>query len=201
VSRRWMFHVAAMAAALMIISGALGGGRWAAAQEADATPDEAIELSEVTNHPAHIHSGTCENLGDVVFPLNDVQSPDLMGAPVGGPIEATPMMEGTPMPVVDQVAASTTTIETTIDDLLAEEHAINVHESAENIQNYIACGDIAGELDEEGRLIVELQELNDSGSTGQATMVDNDDGTVTVSIILTQHHGEAVGTPVATPAA
>ncbi len=32
----------------------------------------------------------------------------------------------------------------TIDDLTGEQYAINAHESAENIANYVACGDIAG---------------------------------------------------------
>ena len=31
-----------------------------------------------------------------------------------------------------------------LDDLLAGDYAINVHESAENIGEYIACGDIGG---------------------------------------------------------
>jgi hypothetical protein len=36
-------------------------------------------------HPAHIHSGTCDELGDVVFPLADVaeQSGEEMGAAGG----------------------------------------------------------------------------------------------------------------------
>jgi hypothetical protein len=67
-----------------------------------------------TPQPAHIHSGTCANLGGVVYPLTNV---------VAG--------------------ASTTTVKgVTIDKLLGGTYAINVHESAANLGHYVACGDI-----------------------------------------------------------
>ncbi len=81
------------------------------------------------------------------------------------------------------VAESTTEVEASLDDILAVEHAINVHESAANIQNYIACGDLVGPATD-GELRIELQELNDSGYTGEAHLVDNGDGTTTVTITL-----------------
>lgn len=74
-----------------------------------------IELTGApsTAQPAHIHSGTCASLGDVVHPLTDVQD-----------------------------GASETTVAAPLADLQAADFAINVHESAEAIQNYVACGDI-----------------------------------------------------------
>ena len=58
-------------------------------------------------------------------------------------------------------------------DIMAGGHAINVHLSAEEIDTYIACGDIGGavptdEGEEENELIIGLGELNDSGHTGIA---------------------------------
>jgi hypothetical protein len=67
-------------------------------------------------NPVHIHFGTCDNLGEVAAALTD--------------IDATGMSE--------------TTVDLTLDDLTGEEYAINAHESAENIANYVACGDIVG---------------------------------------------------------
>jgi hypothetical protein len=87
-----------------------------------------------------------------------------------------------------------------LEDILGAEHAVNVHESAENIQNYIACGDITGEP-ENGHLSVELQELNDSGYMGHAVFTSNDDGTTTVTVTLMQGDSDMTGTPEATPAA
>jgi plastocyanin len=136
-----------------------------------------------TAHPAHIHSGSCDMLGDVVFPLEDatVQPP------------ATPVASNA-SGAESAAAASTTTVEASLDDILAAEHAINVHESTENIGNYIACGDIVGEP-ADGMLEIDLEELNGAGYSGTASLIDNGDGTTTVTIALTLD--VSVGTPAA----
>jgi hypothetical protein len=159
-------------------------------------------------HPAHIHSGTCAELGDVVFPLNDVAVADpnatpeaspslaLASTPVASPVDASPVAspevgtEGT-------VAESSTEVAVSLDEILAAEHAINVHESAGNVGNYIACGDLTGTATD-GQLTIELQELNGSGYTGEAHLQDNGDGTTTVTVYVASTG--VVGTPPATPA-
>ncbi|MEZ4505121.1 MAG: CHRD domain-containing protein [Thermomicrobiales bacterium] len=66
-------------------------------------------------HPAHIHSGTCAELGDVVYPLTDV----------------------------DAAGESVTVVDVPLADLLANgPYAINIHLSADDIGTYVACGDI-----------------------------------------------------------
>ncbi|MBA2759589.1 MAG: cupredoxin family copper-binding protein [Chloroflexia bacterium] len=108
-------------------------------------------------HPTHIHEGTCEELDpNPAYPLTDVASvaPD---APVGA------------------VEVSDTTVDVTIDDLLASPHAINAHESAENAATYIACGNIEGAVVDD-RLIIGLGEQNDSGYAGVAVLSGFDDG-------------------------
>jgi hypothetical protein len=87
--------------------------------EADGQTSVSIELDgtpEGGEHPAHIHSGTCDDLGDVVFPLENV-------------------VEG----------SSESTVEASIDDILAADHAINVHLSADEMDVYVACGEITDE--------------------------------------------------------
>jgi plastocyanin len=91
------------------------------------------------------------------------------------------------------VQTSTTVIQTTLDDLVGEAYALNVHESAENIGNYIACGNIGGEV-AGGSLAIGLAELNDSGYSGIAWLHDNSDGTTTVLVGLTEEYA-AAGTP------
>jgi len=143
-------------------------------------------------HPAHIHSGTCDTLGDVVFPLNDLTDPDMMGTPMAG-------MASTPMPgrdMGDVVAQSSTTIEASLDDVLGAEHALNVHLSAEQIDVYIACGDVTGTPDGD-QLQIDLEELNNSGYQGMAWLMDNGDDTTTVNAVLMQSN--RMGTPQATP--
>ncbi len=157
---------------ILLVSGVVATQRGALAQDAAA-------------HPAHIHSGDCVNLGDVVFPLSDVSEAALVdGTPiagaVGGAVDAMP------------VAISGTTVAVSLADILASPHAINIHESAENIGNYIACGTIGGAMIGASDLAIGLGELNESGYTGVATLHDNGDGTTAVSVYLVEaSSGEA----------
>lgn len=148
-----------------IVSGGLGllllasGGAGVLAQDA-ATPvaDEAA----VAGRPAHIHDGTCDQLGDVIAPLTDLT---LAAGGTGANAGTTGDMTG-----AIPAEYSFTTVPLSIDQILAADHAINVHESAENIETYIACGDLAGTVDANGSLVVGLQELNDSGYAGIAVL-------------------------------
>lgn len=63
--------------------------------------------------PAHIHTGTCANLGGVKYPLTNV---------------------------VD--GKSTTMVNVKLSDIQTGSFAINVHKSAPEIAVYVACGDI-----------------------------------------------------------
>jgi hypothetical protein len=75
-----------------------------------------IELtgSDGGPHPAHIHRGSCDDLDpDPAFPLEDV---------------------------VD--GRSETEVDVTTDELTASEYAVNVHESPENADTYVACADV-----------------------------------------------------------
>lgn len=70
-------------------------------------------------------------------------------------------------------------------------HAINIHQSAEEIDIYIACGDVGGSVitDPAGRieLFVGLGELNDFGYTGVARLGVGDDPNQTeVSVQLVE---------------
>jgi plastocyanin len=127
-------------------------------------------------HPIHIHSGTCDNLGDVVFPLTDVQL-NTAGETFGSP--AIPVEE------------SETEVAVTLSDLLGSPHAINIHESADAIQNYIACGNIGGRV-VDGDLEVGLREINGSGHYGVAKL-DGDDDHVDVEIYLAWDSEQAGG--------
>lgn len=185
--KRFTAIAAVALAALALVLGLAG----TAAQDMSATPD-----TDTLAHPAHIHAGACPDVGDVVYPLNHVT---VEGTGDAASPEADVALETASTPVTDEGVTlySTTTVEASLDDILAAEHAINVHESDENIQVYIACGDITGTPDG-GELEITLEEQNSSGASGTATLTDNGDGTTTVVIELT--HDDS-GTPEATPAA
>ena len=127
-------------------------------------------------HPIHIHSGTCDNLGDVVFPLTDVKL-NTAGESFGS--------------VAIPVEESETEVAVTLSDLLSSPHAINIHESADAIQNYIACGNIGGRV-VDGDLEVGLREINGSGHYGIAKL-DGEDDHVDVEIYLAWDKDQAGG--------
>jgi hypothetical protein len=108
-------------------------------------------------------------------------------------------MAGRDVDLSQVVAVSTTVVEAPLSDILSAEHAINVHESAEHIENYIACGDIMGDP-EDGTLEITLEGRNDSGVEGEAYLTDNGDDTTTVEVLLMQASGDGMTTPEATPA-
>ncbi|MCR4264475.1 MAG: CHRD domain-containing protein [Candidatus Roizmanbacteria bacterium] len=68
-----------------------------------------------TAQPAHIHTGSCPTPGAVVYPLSNV---------VNG--------------------VSSTVLDVSMDDLISQQPlAINVHQSATALNEYVACGDLA----------------------------------------------------------
>jgi len=202
--KRWLLPGTLMAAALVLVAGFLNAPRTITAQEMSASPS-----ADMAAHPAHIHMGTCATLGEVMYPLEDVahiedvterpETAGMMGSPAA---ESAEEMAGEASPTGDMddmanvVAQSTTTVDASLDDILAAEHAINVHESMENIQNYIACGDITG-TPTDGQLEVQLNELNGSGYEGMATLSDNGDGTtnVVVQLMMVEVGAEDMATP------
>ena len=94
--------------------------------------------NEEHGHPTRIHEGSCEALGPVAFRLNGVGGVDLDNAPVATPTAINP-------DAAYQVLISETTIDGTIEDLLAAGHAVMLYESDE-VMDAIACGNVGGAL-------------------------------------------------------
>ena len=142
------------------------GGPAAWAQ--DATP----QAEPMVPRPAHIHTGTCSEVGEVVAPLTDLTGAT-GGDRVGQSRRAIP------------AESSFTSGPMTLDAILGEDHVVNVHLSAEEIGTYIACGEIGSMLTPEGAIIIGLRELNNSGFTGIAYLAPGADGASTdVSVFV-----------------
>jgi hypothetical protein len=136
----------------------------------DATP-EAVEAAPP--RPVHIHTGNCEELGEVVQPLTDLTAPT--GERVGQRNRAT------------VAETSFTSVPLTLDAILAEDHAINAHLSADEIQTYIACGELGGVIGPDGTLVVGLGPQSDSGFYGIAFLSPGADGASTdVSVFIAE---------------
>jgi hypothetical protein len=136
--------------------------------------------------PSHIHSGDCDELGEVIQPLTSLTVP--VGA-VSGNRDA----------VIAEAAF--TSIPQSLDELLAEDHALKVHLSADQIQTYLACGDIGGAADADGALIVGMKELDDSGYAGIAYLVPAANGSTSVSVMIAQVVGDQAAGAVSEEAA
>src|SRR5215208_6605433 len=148
------------------------------------TPGLAAQDEEGDAHPAHIHSGTCAELGDVVVPLTDV-------TPIGDESNRTGATSAIP------VESSLSVVDMPLQEIIDGGHAINIHLSADEIDTYIACGDIGGAVttdkgETEPELIIGLSELNDSGHTGIAWLgAEGDKTRVPVYLVEPANAGEA----------
>ncbi len=149
-------RVAWGAAFLLSMAIAIAGAETASAHAAD-------------GHPAKIHEGTCEALGPVAFSLTGV------GATVD--LDENPI--ATPQPVNEdaafEVATSQTTIDTSLDDLVASDHAIMLYEDDEGMAA-IACGNLGGAMMGD-TLVVGLGEAGMAGHVGFALLTPNGDKT------------------------
>ena len=142
--------------------------------------------------PARIYTGRCGALGaEPAFQLIDV-----------GSVEGTEQGE-TPAGALTAIPAdfSTTVVNTTLSDLLAAEHAVDVRVDDADPATSIACGDIGGPVEtgpDGEELAVGLQERGDSRYSGIAFLQSQDDRTL-VRVFLAR--GLEEGTTTAAQAA
>ena len=117
--------------------------------------------------------------GDVVAPLADVGTDFSFD---GEPAESVEQVGSS---AAIEVLYSGTVVDIPLADILASDHSIVVHESADDMGTLIACGAIGGSLVEEADIPVGLGPLSDSGYSGVAWLSDNFDGTTGVIVFLT----------------
>ena len=178
------FMIVRQVALGMFVAGGLAiGGGLALAQD---------DVAVVPSHPAHIHAGDCANLDpNPAAPLNNVE-PRMSGDDP----EETPAPEGVlTAPAV--LFSDSEDLDLSWDDMLATSHSINVHESDEAIDVYIACGEIGGVVVDD-ELVIGLRPLNDSGYSGVAKLSKDEDGNVDVEVYLSEPVSDELA-PDATP--
>jgi plastocyanin len=128
---------------------------------------------EAETRLAHIHAGTCDELGIVVYSLPDLKTYRLNQAESGG---------------IGSIELITGTANVPLGDLFSEPFSIHVHESAKDKQVYLACANVGGRPDapwsEGDGLILEAQEQNESGYHGFATLRPTPNGETQITIAL-----------------
>lgn len=122
---------------------------------------------------AHIHAGTCEELGIVVYSFPDIETFRLDEGEDAG---------------VGAIELITGTTQTPLSGLFGEPFSVHVHESAQNKQTYIACSDIGSRpgdpwTESEG-LTLRAVEQNGSGYSGFTSLRPTADGGTQVSIAI-----------------
>lgn len=155
----------------VVVSQGTGNGVEQASMAVPVANTAAVEEHYHPGRPAHIHDGSCSNLGEVEFPLN----------PVGAGTMTGPGMEGvTSMPLGVQVGSPLATpmevgrisLDVPLSEIVAGERALNVQISEFDYGNYIACGNVPSVrgLD---TLAFGLAERNGSGFAGMAILQAN----------------------------
>jgi plastocyanin len=122
---------------------------------------------------AHIHAGTCDELGIVVYSFPDLTTYRLDEGEEAG---------------VGAIELITGTTQTPLSGLFGEPFSVHVHESAQNKQTYIACSDIGSRPGEpwtesEG-LTLRAVEQRGSGYSGFTTLRPTADGGTQVSMTI-----------------
>jgi hypothetical protein len=158
------------------------------------SPGPSLYPSVPGGHPAHIHTGLCPEPGPIQYGLSDVSEHMVVNGSqqagdIVGPLSALPAL------------VSVTKVGAGLLALADGNHAVNVHQSAEDMATYIACGDIGGVMIGTSDLAFGLAELNNSGFNGVAYIHDNGDDTSTVYVFLMSKEAAPGASPSGGPAA
>ena len=138
--------------------------------------------ADLIAHPAHIHTGSCPEVGDIVANLEDV---------VG---ETSPSHVGSEAAILVE-ASSTAVVPISYEHLLEAPHSIVVHlgPSDEYMQVFLVCGDIGGFPLSATDLAIGLGEIDGSGYQGIATIHDDgDSATVDIDVFIAGASPQAI---------
>src|SRR5215212_9265840 len=126
-----------------------------------------------TSRLAHIHAGTCDELGIVVYSFPDIKTYRLDEGDEAG---------------IGAIELITGTTPTPLSALFGEPFSVHVHESAQNKQTYIACSNIgsrpADPWTESDGLTLRAEEQRGSGYSGFTTLRPTADGGTQVTIAI-----------------
>jgi plastocyanin len=160
-------------------------GAWKWAIHPDWFPETSFETLRVLagpgvgdslGGPASIARGTCGTLGEVAFPLADVQ-----------PLKS---------PATSPVAMSVTTLNAKLADLVAGEHAIAVRHASVSGQSAVACGDLtSGGMNGGEEIVIGLQPVDNSGDAGVAVLRAAGEQTTVTLYALSVPQAAVAGAP------
>jgi hypothetical protein len=143
--------VSTIAAAWLLATGFV-----AVAQEGTPSAD----TPHAASYPVSIHAGTCDNpTAQPIGTTIDTEVAGLDGGERVGISDASPVL------------TAHAEIDGTLDDLTGTPHVVAVHASADDYGTIVACGEIAGYV-EDGRLVFALRSVDGSVVSGIAILDD-----------------------------
>ena len=160
-----MRRMTAIGAAAVLALALAPGSALAQEDTSDDMSGDDMMMGSMEPHPSHIHAGDCSMPGDVIVGLSDV---DVVGNDAEGAESHT------------HVDIGISTVDLALADILAADHSIMVHQSADD-GTVLACGSIGGH-DVDGRFLVGISPVDGSGYAGIAWLTDNGDGTTGVEV-------------------
>ncbi len=165
-----MRRTMAIGAAAVLALALAPGSALAQEEMSDDMSGDDMMMGSMVPHPSHIHAGDCSMPGEVIFGLSEV---GVVGNEAEGAASHT------------HVDIGLSTVDAPLADILAADHSIMVHQSADELETILACGSIGGH-DVDGRFLVGISPVADSGYAGIAWLTDNGDGTTGVEVTLLQ---------------
>ena len=165
-----MRRTTAIGAAAVLALALAPGSALAQEETSDDMSGDDMMMGSMVPHPSHIHAGDCTMPGDVVVGLSDV---GVVGNDAQGAESHT------------HVDIGLSTVDLALADILAADHSIMVHQSADDLGTILACGSIGGH-DVNGSFLVGISPWDDSGYAGIAWLTDNGDGTTDVQVTVLQ---------------
>ena len=167
-----MRRTTAIGAAAVLALALAPGSALAQEDASDDMSGDDMMMGSMVPHPSHIHAGDCSMPGDVVAPLSDV---GVVGNDAQGAEEHV------------HVDIGLSTVDLALADILAADHTIMVHQSADDMGTILSCGNIGGH-DVNGSFLVGMGAVGDSGYSGIAWLTDKGDGTTDVQVTIS-HSG------------
>ncbi len=163
-------YILAFAAAIALLAASIAAG---------ATVQRAIAQDGASaGHPSHLHKGTCDQPGEITIPLGNIGNDYINFWDPAATVESV----GSESAVT--VISASTPIDAPLSAFIDSEHMLMVHESEENLQNFIACGNVGGNLVNGTDLQFGIEPLNNSGVSGIAWLIDDGDGSSTLHVFL-----------------
>ncbi len=156
------------------------GGLLASTIAQEATP-EATAVVPSDGYPVAIHQGTCEEpVAEPAWLFDNAVQPGTRDDDNG---DADNVVGTTTTTAV--VSETSMTIDFQLEDLANDGHVVAVHASSDEFGTILACGQIAGLVDD-GRLIVPLTPVDDGTVVGIAVIDEDESGFFDLSDDQTQ---------------